>query len=116
MNILEFHDYCMALGDVTEKMPFGKFSKRHESILAFYVLGHMFCIIDIDDFSYVNIKSTSDEIGKIQMNYTSVGMPVNSSLKHWIRLNFNGDIPDREIYDYVLRAYELVKLKHTRKR
>ena len=62
MDIEEFRKYCLSLGDVSEKMPFGKFAARYDSILAFYVYGHMFCFIDIANFTFVNVKSTSDEI------------------------------------------------------
>lgn len=44
MDIEEFRKYCLSLGDVSEKMPFGKFAARYDSILAFYVYGHMFCL------------------------------------------------------------------------
>ena len=115
MDLIEFRDYCLSLGEVTEKMPFGKFARRYESILAFYTLGHMFCFIDIDDFSYVNVKSTPEEVEQIRMTHTSVGRPINQNLRHWIQLEFNGDIPDNVIYRLVSRAYELVKAKYTKK-
>ena len=73
MDIEEFRKYCLSLGDVSEKMPFGKFAARYDSILAFYVYGHMFCFIDIDNFSFVNVKSTSDEIEYIKERHVSVG-------------------------------------------
>lgn len=116
MDAIEFRNYCLALGDVTEKMPFGKFARRYDSILAFYICGHMFCFIDIDDFTFVNVKSTPEEIEQIRLCHFSVDNPVNMSLKHWIQLNFKGDISDREIYRYVHRAFELVKQKYTKKR
>lgn len=40
MNIEKFREYCLSLGDdVTEKTPFGKFARKYESILVFYVRG-----------------------------------------------------------------------------
>ncbi len=38
MNIEDFRDYCLSLGnpgEVEEKTPFGKFARRYESILVF---------------------------------------------------------------------------------
>ncbi|MDE6358427.1 MAG: MmcQ/YjbR family DNA-binding protein [Duncaniella sp.] len=117
MDIEEFRDYCLSLGDVTEKIPFGKFARRYDSILVFYVLDHMFCFVDIDDFRFVNVKSTPDEVEEIKQNYLSVSSPINRSMKkHWIQLDFDGDIPDSTIYDLVKRAYEIVKDKYTKKR
>ena len=114
MDIEEFRKYCLSLGDVSEKMPFGKFAARYYSILAFYVYGHMFCFIDIDNFTFVNVKSTSDEIEYIKERHVSVGNPINQSLKHWLQLNFDGDIPDTSIYTWVQRAFEIVRDKYTK--
>ena len=82
MNIEVFRKYCLSLGNVSEKMPFGKFAARYDSILAFYVCGHMFCFIDIDNFTFVNVKSTPDEIEDIKERHVSIGTPINQSLKH----------------------------------
>lgn len=115
MNVEEFREFCLSLGDVTEKMPFGKFCTRYDSILAFYVSGHMFCFIDIDDFSYVDVKSTPGRIEEFRRDYSSVGNPINQSLRHWIKLHFNGDIPLAVITDAVRDAYGIIKEKYTPK-
>lgn len=116
MNIEELRDYCLAMDGVTEKTPFGRFARRYDSILVFYVLEHMFCFVDMDDFTYVTVKSTPDEIEDIRMNHSSVSSPLNPSLRHWIQLNLNGDVSDSEIYSLVKRAYEIVKTKYTKKK
>lgn len=116
MNIEEFREYCLSMERVTEKTPFGKFVRRYDSILVFYVLDHMFCFVDMDDFSSVTVKSIPDEVEEIRMNHSSVSNPLNQSLRHWIQLELNGDIADREIYALVKRAYDIVKAKYTRKR
>lgn len=115
MNIENFRNYCLSFDGVSEKMPFGKFARRYDSILVFYVLDHMFCFIDIDDFTFVNVKSTPEEIEEIKMNHLSVCNPLNQSLRYWIQLEFNGDIPDKEIYDMVKKSYEMVKTKYSKK-
>lgn len=116
MNIEELREYCLKMEGVTEKTPFGKFARRYESILVFYVLDHMFCFADMDDFTSVTVKLTPDEVEELRMNRLSVSDPLNQSLKHWAQLNLNGDIPDREIYALVSRAYEIVKAKYTPKK
>lgn len=114
MNIEDFREYCLSLGGVTEKTPFGKFAQRYESILVFYILDHMFCMVDMDDFTSVTVKSTPDEIEEVRLRHTSVSQPINKALRYWIQLNFHGDIPDSEIYRLVKRAYDLVKAKYTK--
>lgn len=115
MNIEEFREYCLSFEGVTEKTPFGKFARRYESILVFYVLDHMFCLVDMDDFTSVNVKSTPEEIERLRQNHTSLGDPVNLDKRYWIRLDFNGDIPEPEILRMVGRSYDIIKLKYTPK-
>ena len=112
MDLVEFREYCLSHEGVTEKMPFGKFAKRYDSILAFYVRGHMFAFIDIEDFSWVNVRSTPEGIMEIRERYDSVANPVNQSLRYWISLKFDGDITDEAIYGFVRRSYDTVRAKY----
>lgn len=114
MNIEDFRTYCLSMEGVTEKIPFGKFAKRFDSTLVFYVLGHMFCIVDIDDFTSVTVRSTPEEIEKLRQTYTSVEPPGNPTLRYWVQLNLNGDISDSEIYRSVSQAYSIVRDKYTK--
>lgn len=114
MDIEQFRDHCMALEGVTEKMPFGKFARRYESLLVFYVLDHMFCIVDIDDFSYVDVRSNPDEKDLIKAAFTSVSEPVNRAMKHWVELDFGGDIDDETVFRLVDRAYAIVRERYSR--
>lgn len=116
MNIEELREYCLSMEDVTEKTPFGKFARRYDSILVFYILDHMFCFADMDDFTSVTVISTPDEVEEIRMNHSSAGKPRNPALRYWLQIDLGGDIPDREIYDLVRRAYDIVKTRYTRKR
>ena len=74
----------------------------------------MWSRFDIDKSEIVNVKSTSDEIEYIKERHVSVGNPINQSLKHWLQLNFDGDIPDTSIYTWVQRAFEIVRDKYTK--
>ncbi|MDE6265435.1 MAG: MmcQ/YjbR family DNA-binding protein [Paramuribaculum sp.] len=115
MDLIEFRDFCLSMEGVTEKMPFGKFARRYESVLVFYVLDHMFCLTDINDFTNVEIPCTPDEKRDFKDRYTAVSSPLNRALVNWVTLNFDEDMPDAEIYSYVTRAYHLIKSKHTPK-
>jgi len=116
MNIEKFREYCLSLGDVTEKTPFGRFAARFGSMLVFYVCEHMFCIVDMDDFSHAVVKNTPEKIAELHETHNSVDSLRNMSAKYWIQLNFGGDIPDSEILSLVKQSYEIVKAKYSRKK
>ena len=65
MNIEEFREYCLSLGNVTEKTPFGKFAARFDSVLVFYVCDHMFCMVDMNYFHYAVVKNTPEKIAEM---------------------------------------------------
>ena len=116
MNIEELREYCLSMEGVTEKTPFGKFARRFDSVLVFYILDHMFCMTDMDDFTSVTVKASPEVIDELKMTRASVCSHRNMSERHWIQLNLNGDVSDREIYDLISRSYEIVKAKYIKKR
>ncbi len=113
MNVEELRDYCLSIEGVTEKTPFGKFARRYDSLLVFYVLGHMFCMADMEDFTSVSFRSTDEEIASITEHYSAVTTPVNKVMKFWLKVNLNEDMPDSMIYSCVRRAYEIIKEKYS---
>ncbi len=115
MDIEYLRDYCLSLEDTSEKMPFGSFAKKFDSILVFYVLDHMFCLIDMDDFRSVTVRLAPEEIEQLMSERTSVSRPVNKSMKNWIQVDFNGDISDSEIMAMVKRSYDIIRNQYTKK-
>ena len=116
MDIERFREYCLLFEGVTEKTPFGKFAARFDLVLVFYVCGHMFCMVDMDDFTYAVVKNSSEKIAELHETRNSVERQRNMSAKYWIQLNFGGDVSDSEILDLVKQSYEIVKAKHTKKK
>lgn len=115
MNIEELREYCLSMEGVTEKTPFGKFARRFDSVLVFYILDHMFCMTDMDDFTSLTVKAAPEVIEELKVTRTSVGSYRNMSERHWIQLNLNGDVSDREVYDLIKKSYGIVKAKYTKK-
>lgn len=116
MNIEELRDFCLSLGDVTEKTPFGKFARRFDSVLAFYVCGHIFCMTDMNDFSTVTLKSTLEEIEDLKIRFHSITGARNPLKRDWIEVAVNADIPDREIKRLIGNSYAIIRAKHTKNR
>lgn len=115
MNIEDFRAFVLSLGDVEEKIPFGNFARRYDSTLVFYVCGHMFCLCDIEDFTYVGVRSTAEEISELEARYPTTEKPGNPALKLWRSLPIDGTIPQSVIEQSVRRAYEIIKQKYSKK-
>ncbi|MDE6341230.1 MAG: MmcQ/YjbR family DNA-binding protein [Muribaculaceae bacterium] len=115
MNVEQLREYCLSRGGVEEKMPFGKFARRYDSTLVFYVMGHMFCMFDLDDFTWVAVRSTAEEMEEIAINHTAV-LPGRKNMRLWLRIALGGDIPDTMILSLVSRAYDIVKDKYSPKK
>ena len=89
MNIEDYREYCLSLGeDIEEKLPFQKF-KNGEGVLVFYVMGHMFSFF--------------------------IGNPYNESPKHWIGINPT-TAPDDLLKELTRNSYEIVKAKYRKVR
>ncbi len=112
MNVEQLREFCLSQGDVEEKIPFGKFARGYDSTLVFYVMGHMFCMFDLDDFSWVAVRSTAEEIDEIALNHSAV-LPGRKNMRLWLRVALGGDIPDAMILNLVSRAYDIVREKYS---
>lgn len=113
MNIEDYRDYCLSLGDVEEKFPFTKF-KNGEGVLVFYVCGHMFSYFDCDDFSVISLKCQPERIVELKEENDCIGNPYNESSKHWLGINPH-TAPDDLLKDLTRNSYEIVKAKYTKK-
>jgi predicted DNA-binding protein (MmcQ/YjbR family) len=113
MNIEELRDYCLSLGaDVEERMPFGAF-RAAQGVLAFYVLGHIFCFFDIDDYSVVTVKCQPERIPELAEHNAGIVAPYNMNPKYWIGIR-----PDVAEYGLMRRllanSYQLVRSKYSK--
>ena len=105
MNIEEYRDFCLSLGDdVEEKMPFGAFNHA-SGVLVFYVKGHMF----------VTLKCRPEEIEELKEQHPGIGNPYNLSDKHWIGVDAR--LADAHLLQTLTReSYEIVKTKYSKKK
>lgn len=112
MNVEELRDFCLSLDGVEEKFPFGKFAHSYDSTLVFYVMGHMFCMFDLDDFTWVAMRSTACEIAEISLNHTAI-LPGRKNMPLWLKAGLGGDIPDSMLLNLVRRAHRIIKDKYS---
>lgn len=115
MNIEDYRDYCLSLGDdIEEKFPFAKF-KNGEGVLVFYVCGHMFSFFDCDEFSVVSLKCQPERITELREQHPCVGDPYNESAKHWIGVDPR-TAPEALLRDLTRNSYEIVRDKYSKKK
>lgn len=114
MNIEELRDFCLSLGDdVEEKTPFTKF-KGGDSVLVFYVCGHMFCFFDMDVFEVVSVKHHPEAIPDLYERYSFITEPYNESRKHWIGIRIRE--ADNDVAKQLVKeSYQIVKEKYKSK-
>ena len=115
MNIEDYREYCLSLGeDVEEKLPFTAF-KYASGVLAFYVCGHMFSFFDCDRFSVITLKCQPDRIDELKAQNSCVGKPSNLSPKFWIGIDVD-TAPDNLLQELTRNSYEIVKSKYMKNR
>ena len=114
MNIEDYREYCLSLGDdIEEKFPFTKF-KNGEGVLVFYVCGHMFSYFNCNDYSVISLKCQPKRIIELKEENDCIGDPYNESSKHWLGINPH-TAPDDLLKDLTRNSYEIVKAKYTKR-
>ena len=111
MNIEDYRDYCLSLGDdVEEKLPFTAFHYA-DGVLAFYVNGHMFSFFDCDHFSVITLKCQPERIAELKEQHQCIGKPFNLSPKYWIGVDAC-NAPDDLLQQLTKNSYDIVKAKY----
>ena len=114
MNIEDFREYCLSLGDVEEKLPFAKMPGG-DTVLAFYVNGHTFCYCDLDGFRSVIVKCQTERIPELMETQGICPPDSHFNSKYWIGIN-PYTASDDLLKDLTQNSYEIVKAKYTKKR
>lgn len=109
MDIESFRNHCLNKKAVTEGFPFD------ESTLVFKVAGKMFAIIDVEEFSFTNLKSNPDHAIDLRESYQGVKPGWHMNKTHWNSVYFNSDVPDKLIYELIDNSYELIVESLTKK-
>lgn len=90
-------------------MPFEKAASEYDrNLLVSYVLDKWFCFVNIDVFDFCNIKCEPDRIEDLLDKYEGIKPSYHMSKKHWIRVYFHRDVPDKLIKELVKHSYDLV--------
>ena len=102
MDIEVLRDYCLSKPCVTEETPFGP------DVLVMKVLGKIFCLFSIRNFSSINLKCDPEEAEELRANYMAIQPCYHMSKKHWNTVTFDQDVNDQLILKMVDESYRLV--------
>lgn len=109
MDIESYRNYCLRKKGVTEEFPFD------ENTLVHKVMGKMFALTDLDQFTSINLKVDPDEGVALREQYEAVTPGYHMNKKHWITVEMNGTIPDKTICQWIDNSYNLVCNSLTKK-
>lgn len=109
MTVENFRTYCLNKKGVTEEFPFD------ENTLVFKVIGKMFALADVNEFSGVNLKCDPEESVELQERYPAVTPGYHMNKKHWITVAMDNSVPDKLIFKWIDDSYALVVGKLSKK-
>ncbi len=102
MNIEELRSLCLSLKGTEEKMPFD------DRTLVFTVKGKMFCLTDVEDFEFINLKCDPEEAIELREKYEEVIPGYHMNKKHWNSIKTEGNITSETLKEWILKSYTLV--------
>jgi predicted DNA-binding protein (MmcQ/YjbR family) len=102
LNIEGFRRYCLQKKGVTEEFPFD------ESTLVFKVMGKMFALTDVDEFSSINLKVDPETGAELRERHPFVQPAYHMNKMHWMTVVLDGEAPDRLVTGWIDDSYALV--------
>lgn len=102
MDIEKVRLHCIKKKGVTEEFPFD------EDTLVFKVMGKMFCLTSLSNPKSINIKCDPELAVELRERYDSVKPGFHMNKTHWNTVEFDYQIPDKEIFYWIDLSYNLV--------
>lgn len=101
MNIEEVGETALSMPHTTERCPFGP------DTLAIEIGGKIFCLLDLsaDGWDFYNLKAHPDYSEEMRLRYASIRPGYHMNKRHWISVDFTGDVPDSVQRQLIAHAY-----------
>jgi predicted DNA-binding protein (MmcQ/YjbR family) len=109
LNLEAFRSHCLRKKGVTEEFPFG------EETLVFKVMGKMFALTDVTEFTSVNLKCDPELAAELREQYDAVQPGYHMNKKHWNTILIDGSVADKLVIQWVDHSYDLVVSGLTKK-
>lgn len=107
MTLDKLRELCLSFPGAYEKMPFTSFPTGAD-ILCFYVGPKIFCLTNIFNFEYFNLKGVPEDNIELCERYASIKPGWHMNKDHWITVYADGDVADNLIERLVHKSYDLV--------
>lgn len=113
MNIQQLYEFCLSKKGVTEHFPFD------EDTLVFKVGGKMFCLTSLKEWEKgtpsLNLKCDPEQAEELRAQYDAIKPGYHMSKVHWNTIDFNGDVSDKKMCEFINHSYDLVFKSLTKK-
>ena len=102
LNVEIIRDYCISKAGVEETFPFD------QTTLVFKVGGKMFALLDVDNFTGVNLKCDPERAVELRESYTGIVPGYHMSKVHWNTVYSNSDVDANLFFELIDHSYSLV--------
>lgn len=102
MNLETLRQYCIEKKQVEETFPFD------QNTLVFKVAGKMFALLDVDDFTGINLKCDPERSVELREQYHGITPGYHMNKKHWNTVAINADIDQQLLFELIDHSYQLV--------
>lgn len=103
MDLAAVRDYCLALPETTESLPFG------EQALVFKVCGKMFALLALDELPpWVTLKCDPEQAVDLRERYTGIVPGYHMNKRHWNTVVLDGRVPSGLVRSMLDGSYRLV--------
>ncbi|MDE6581144.1 MAG: MmcQ/YjbR family DNA-binding protein [Duncaniella sp.] len=110
MNIEEVREYGLSLPYATERLPFGP------DTLSLETGGRIFCLMTLaGEWDFYNLKVDPAYSEELRERYSGIRPGYHMNKRHWISVDFYGDVPDDVQRQLILHSYQQVIAKLPRK-
>lgn len=100
MNIEEVREFGLSLPYATERLPFGP------DTLSLEIGGRIFCLMTLaGEWDFYNLKVDPDYSVELRERYTGIRPGYHMNKRHWISVDFYGDVPDAVQRELIQHSY-----------
>jgi len=102
MDIETIRTFCLSFPHVTEEFPFDS------STLVFKVAGKIFALVDVDAFTFINLKCDQEKSIELRETFDGIKPGYHMNKKHWNSVYIHSDVSEKQLFELITCSFELV--------